>query len=142
MRAAIPETHLKGISCFLFDGGYRLTRPISMFPDVLVGFAQLDAQPLVPSSSSGSRSVQRSFVSELRLLEAPAAPSSLEVDVRVWPSVGSNAQTSAVSDGVSGMDWHGLPVVGHHAAEPNGSENKENGSSGAQAIASAGMLKS
>ena len=47
----------------------------------LLGFASLDASGLCELSEP----ICKAFLPDLRLLEAPGASASLELDVRVWP---------------------------------------------------------
>lgn len=70
----------------------------------LLGFASLDAASLLQGQASATDPPQRSFLLDLRLMDAPGAPTSLEVECRVWPSgagVASSAQICARSAALS-----------------------------------------
>jgi len=84
LRLALKKDRLNSLTAFLFDKnharGHDLQAPLS---DVFVGFTTLDLSPLIPNA--GAEAMQRTFMSDLRLMDNPTASASLEVDCRVWP---------------------------------------------------------
>ncbi|CAE7268124.1 CCDC33 [Symbiodinium natans] len=86
LRCMSSTTALKAVAILLFE-----CRGVRADPDMplsgnLMGFSSLDASSLV-----GSEPMSRSFLLDLRLLEAPGASTSLEIEARVWPRGSSGA---------------------------------------------------
>lgn len=75
---------LGSLTMLLFDGSSTRADPDHPFGNSVLGFATLDARTLC-QASAGDMPLQRSFLLDLRLLEAPGTASSLEVECRVWP---------------------------------------------------------
>jgi len=82
VRCLPSKSSLKSLSILIFDSGLRADPDIPLGGNLL-GFAVLDATTLL-----GPQQASRSFLLDLRLLEAPGASPSLEVEVRVWPRGG------------------------------------------------------
>ena len=126
------QSRLLGVANISLEGVDVLAR--SRKVDFLRNVKAITSSAVPNAADQDSKSVRVGCCNVTVHLTSEDEPATTPVEDGTFPS--------AVSDGVSGMDWHGLPVAGHHAAEPNGCENKENESSGVQAIASAGMFKS
>jgi len=81
------------LSILLFENGLRADPDVPL-GGTLLGFTTLDATTLLGSSQPTSRS----FLLDLRCLEAPGASPSLEVEVRVWPRGGVPAGLPVVDE--------------------------------------------
>ncbi|CAE7755498.1 CCDC33, partial [Symbiodinium sp. CCMP2456] len=95
LRCLSSATSLKAVTILLFECRGARADPDSPLSGNLLGFASLDASSLI-----GSEPVSRSFLLDLRLLEAPGASTSLEIEARVWPRGGGGAE-----------GLHGKPVA-------------------------------
>lgn len=91
IRLALKPESLQTLTFFLFDKSPGRHDPESVLSDALVGFSTLDLTCLI----SEKEELQRSFMLDLRLMEAPTASASLEVDCRVWPLERTNVAASA-----------------------------------------------
>ena len=104
VRCLAAPSALRNLALLLFDCSQTSTDPDAPLSGRLLGFASVDATALI-----GSTPVSRSFLADLRLLEAPGASTSVEVEVRVWPRGGFSqsaaspvkAVPSATATGVS-----------------------------------------
>jgi len=83
LRCLSSATSLKAVTILLFECRGARADPDSPLSGNLLGFASLDASSLI-----GSEPMSRSFLLDLRLLEAPGASTSLEIEARVWPRGG------------------------------------------------------
>jgi len=83
VRCLAAPSALRNLALLLFDCSQTSTDPDAPLSGRLLGFASVDATALI-----GSKPVSRSFLADLRLLEAPGASTSVEVEVRVWPRGG------------------------------------------------------
>ncbi|CAE7027884.1 CCDC33 [Symbiodinium sp. CCMP2592] len=83
LRCLSSTTSLKAVTILLFECRGARADPDSPLSGNLLGFASLDASSLI-----GSEPMSRSFLLDLRLLEAPGASTSLEIEARVWPRGG------------------------------------------------------
>eukprot|EP00933_Yihiella_yeosuensis_P083494 TRINITY_DN9772_c0_g1_i1.p1 TRINITY_DN9772_c0_g1~~TRINITY_DN9772_c0_g1_i1.p1 ORF type:complete len:694 (-),score=147.34 TRINITY_DN9772_c0_g1_i1:62-1930(-) len=88
MAFMASSASLKNLSLLVFEQGGSRVDADTPLGGHLLGFATLDASALLASSdaSSGSKPRTKSFLVDLRLLEAPGAATSLELEARVWPS--------------------------------------------------------
>lgn len=96
LRCLSSATALKAVTILLFECRGARADPDSPLSGNLLGFASLDASSLI-----GSEPMSRSFLLDLRLLEAPGASTSLEIEARVWPRGGGGTADGA----------HGKPVA-------------------------------
>ena len=90
VRCLATPSAVRNLALLLFDCSPVSTDPDAPLSGRLLGFASVDAGPLI-----GSQPLSKSFLSDLRLLEAPGASASLEVEVRVWPRGGFPATATA-----------------------------------------------
>ncbi|CAJ1460770.1 unnamed protein product [Effrenium voratum] len=88
VRCLATTSSLRNLALLFFECAGVRTDPDTPLSGALLGFASVDASSLI-----GSQATSRSLIPDLRLLEAPGASTSLEVEVRVWP----RGSTSAVS---------------------------------------------
>eukprot|EP00928_Gymnodinium_smaydae_P030459 TRINITY_DN22650_c0_g1_i2.p1 TRINITY_DN22650_c0_g1~~TRINITY_DN22650_c0_g1_i2.p1 ORF type:complete len:1049 (-),score=304.06 TRINITY_DN22650_c0_g1_i2:54-3200(-) len=92
LRCNATPGAVSNLSLLLFDCGTSHRRSPSDATSLggkLLGFATLDASALLPASSASATSTaaaptHRSYMLDLRLLEAPGAAASLEVEARIW----------------------------------------------------------
>jgi len=92
VRCLAAPSALRNLALLLFDCSQTSTDPDAPLSGRLLGFASVDATALI-----GSKPVSRSFLADLRLLEAPGASTSVEVEVRVWPRGGRPPQSATAS---------------------------------------------
>ena len=85
VRCLANPAALRSLALLLFDCSRASTDPDAPLCGRLLGFASLDATALI---QSGSDPMSRSFLSDLRLLEAPGASTCLELELRIWPRGG------------------------------------------------------
>lgn len=95
VRCLATPSAVRNLALLLFDCSQVSTDPEAPLSGRLLGFASLDAGPLIGSQIS--QPLSKSFLSDLRLLEAPGASASLEVEVRVWPRGGVPAATATAA---------------------------------------------
>lgn len=96
VRCLATPSAVRNLALLLFDCSQVSTDPDAPLSGRLLGFASLDAGPLI-----GSQPLSKSFLSDLRLLEAPGASASLEVEVRVWPRGGAPSTATATAAAAS-----------------------------------------
>ena len=92
VRCLATPSAVRNLALLLFDCSQVSTDPDAPLSGRLLGYASLDAGPLI-----GSQPLSKSFLSDLRLLEAPGASASLEVEVRVWPRGGVPPATATAT---------------------------------------------
>lgn len=95
VRCLATPSAVRNLALLLFDCSQVSTDPDAHLSGRLLGFASVDAGPLIGSQIS--QPLSKSFLSDLRLLEAPGASASLEVEVRVWPRGGVPAATATAA---------------------------------------------
>jgi len=134
IRLQLEAERLHAIGVFLFDKSPTRHNPGDPFSDVLVGFSSLDLTPLVrskeaPTNKAGDmgETLQRTFMCDLRLMEAPTASASLELDCRVWPLEDGSAVATRDSGigfgGGSSLAAASAPRHGHGMSNQGGEKN-------------------
>jgi len=94
LRFSASATALTGLSALVFQRRGQRGDPDAPIGGSLIGFATLDASALlaaVQPRAGTEAPPQRSFMLDLRLLEAPVSSSSLELECRVWARGGAGA---------------------------------------------------